>query len=176
MATESTISAYVPSLKEADHYEITRALLFCRSARFRSLPLQRVCANTSDQNAIERTSAAIRSAFAKSDVAEVMKYLHPNVNKALSFQKVLIGRDAVASDLRETFKQFHLEFVDNRVESLLIENDTAVEQTLFSLKGTPKSGGEPFVYKGRAMVVYVRYKQSPTGWASIREVIQPASN
>jgi hypothetical protein len=28
---------------------------------------------------------------------------------------------------------------------------------------------------GRSMVVYVRYPKSPTGWASIREIVQPAS-
>jgi hypothetical protein len=32
------------------------------------------------------------------------------------------------------------------------------------------------MFKGRAMVVSVRYKKSPTGWASIREMIQPASD
>jgi hypothetical protein len=26
------------------------------------------------------------------------------------------------------------------------------------------------------MVVYMRYKESPTGWASIRELIQPATD
>jgi hypothetical protein len=104
-----------------------------------------------------------------------MRYHHPDVNKALSFHKVLIGRDAVAADLRNTLQQFRLEFVENNVESLLIENKTAVEQTLFTIKGTPVGGGQPFFFKGRAMVVYVRYKGSPTGWASIREIIQPAS-
>lgn len=105
-----------------------------------------------------------------------MRYHHPDVNKALSFHKVLIGRDAVAADLRSTLQQFRLEFVENNVESLLIENKTAVEQTLFTIKGTPVGGGQPFFFKGRAMVVYVRYKGSPTGWASIREIIQPASD
>lgn len=105
-----------------------------------------------------------------------MKYHHPDVNKALSFHKVLIGRDAVAADLRDTMQKFHLEFVENNIESLLIEGNTAVEQALFTIKGTPLAGGEPFLFKGRTMVVYVRYKGSPTGWASIRELIQPASD
>jgi hypothetical protein len=82
----------------------------------------------------------------------------------------------VAADLRGTLQQFKLEFVENQVESLLIEENAAVEQTLFTIKGTPKAGGQPFLFKGRAMVVYVRYKESPTGWASIREMIQPASD
>lgn len=128
-----------------------------------------------DRLALQNTDNAIHAAFAKGDAADAMRYHHPDVRKALSYDKVLIGRDAVASDLRNTMSQFHLEFVSNQVESLLIEKDTAVEQTLFTIKGTPIAGGEPFLFKGRTMVVYVRYKESPTGWASIREIIQPAT-
>ncbi|MGA7313605.1 MAG: nuclear transport factor 2 family protein [Silvibacterium sp.] len=132
-------------------------------------------ASSGDREALEQTGTAIRAAFTAGDVATAMKYHHPDVNKALSYNKVLVGRDAVAADLRRTLLQYRLEFVENRVESLLVENDTAVEQTLFTIKGTPIAGGEPFFFKGRTMVVYVRYKESPTGWASIREIIQPAS-
>ena len=128
-----------------------------------------------DQAALQRTSEAIRAAFAKGDVAEAMAYHHPDVAKTLAYHKYLKGRDAVAADLRGTLQQFKLEFVENQVESLLIEENAAVEQTLFTIKGTPKTGGQPFLFKGRSMVVYVRYKESPTGWASIREMIQPAS-
>lgn len=133
-------------------------------------------ASDADRTALENTSLAIRAAFAKGDVTGAMKYHHPEVKKALAYHTVLIGRDAVAANLRETFQKFRLEFVENEVESLLIENDTAVEQTLFTIKGTPLGGGEPFLSRGRTMVVYVRYKDSPTGWASIREMIQPASD
>ena len=129
----------------------------------------------SDREALEQTGTAIRAAFAAGDVATVMKYHHPDISKALSYNKVLVGRDAVAADLRSTLLQYRLEFVENHVESLLIENDTAVEATLFTIKGTPIAGGNPFFFKGRTMVVYVRYNESPTGWASIREIIQPAS-
>ena len=133
-------------------------------------------ASDKDRNALQKTSEAIRAAFAKGDVAAAMEYHHPDVVKALAFNKRLNGRDAVAADLSGTLQLFNLEFVANQVESLLIEGNTAVEQTLFAIKGTPKGGGEPFVFKGRAMVVYVRYKESPTGWASIREMIQPATD
>jgi ketosteroid isomerase-like protein len=133
-------------------------------------------ASNKDRNALEKTSQAIRAAFAKGDVAAAMEYHHPDVVKALAFHKQLKGRDAVAADLRGTLQQFNLEFVENQVESLLIEGNTAVEQTLFTIKGTPKEGGEPFLFKGRTMVVYIRYENSPTGWASIREMIQPATD
>ncbi|MGB8325627.1 MAG: hypothetical protein WCE52_21890, partial [Candidatus Acidiferrum sp.] len=43
---------------------------------------------------------------------------------------------------------------ENRVRSLLIEGDTAVEITDFAIQGTPKKEGAAFLFKGRAMVVY----------------------
>ena len=51
---------------------------------------------------------------------------------------------------------------------------TATEQILFSVKGTPKRGGAPFLCKGRTMLVLVRYDKSPAGWATLREIVQPA--
>jgi hypothetical protein len=53
-----------------------------------------------DRVALEKTSERIRAAFSVSDVEAIMKYHHPQVNKALSFQKVLLGREAVAADLK----------------------------------------------------------------------------
>ena len=79
------------------------------------------------------------------------------------------------ADLTGTLQRFNLQWQENRVESALIQGDTAVELTSFTIKATPKAGGGPLLFKGRAMVVYLRYKNSPTGWASIRELIQPAT-
>ena len=129
-----------------------------------------------DRDALQKTSETIRAAFARGDVPAIMAYHHPDVIKALSFHKYLTGHDAVEADLRRTLQQFNLEFEENRVESLLIQDNTAVEQTVFATKSTPKSGGEPYLFKGRTQVVYVRYEKSPTGWASIREIIQPATD
>lgn len=132
--------------------------------------------SNADRESLLKTGEAIRTAFAKSDVDRIMVYHHPDVIKALSFHKYLVGRDAVAEDLRQTLQKFKLEFEENRVESLLIQGDTAIEQTVFAIKSTPKSGGESHLFRGRTQVVYVRYKESPTGWASIREIIQSASD
>lgn len=129
-----------------------------------------------DRAAVVATGAAIRAAFAAGNVAEIMRYHHPDVRKALSFTNVEVGGDAVAAGLQDSLRQFHVEFVENNVESLLVEGDTAIEQTVFAIKATPLAGGQPSIFRGRTMVVYVRYKQSPTGWASIRELIQPATN
>jgi len=131
--------------------------------------------SNTDRNALEKTSEAIRAAFARGDVAAIMAYHHPDVIKSLSYGNYLIGRDAVQGDVAATLQRFHLEWRENQVRSILIQGDTAVELTDFTIQGTSKSRGDPFLFKGRAMIVYVRYKDSPTGWASIREIIQPVT-
>jgi ketosteroid isomerase-like protein len=133
-----------------------------------------VCNGQTDKLQLQKTSEDIRLAFSKGDVDEIMRYHHPDVEKALAYDKYLKGGDAVRADLVGVLSSFKLEFVKNDVESLLILGETAIEQTQFTIKGTPKNGGESFLFSGRAQVVYVRYKKSPSGWASIREVIQPA--
>jgi ketosteroid isomerase-like protein len=127
-----------------------------------------------DRAAIEKTSRAVRAAFAQGDVDTIMLYHHPEVNKALAWNKYLVGRDAVAADLRATFQNYHLEFLEDKTESLRIHGDTAIQQDVVSIKGTPKQEGKPFLFKGRALVILVRYDKSPTGWATIHEMIQPA--
>jgi ketosteroid isomerase-like protein len=127
-----------------------------------------------DRESLEHTSEAIRAAFARGDIPAIMSYHHPNVVKSLNYGHFLNDRDAVQADITALLQRFSLEWKENNVRSLLVQGDTAVELTDFTIQGTPKSQGEPFTYRGRAMVVYVRYKNSPTGWASIREIIQPA--
>jgi len=97
------------------------------------------------------------------------------VIKALGYNHYLVGRDALKADLQQSLQLNHLEFKESRVESVFFQGDTAVEESVFTIQGTPKNGGQPFQFKGRSLVVYVRYKHSPTGWASIREIIQPAT-
>jgi ketosteroid isomerase-like protein len=133
------------------------------------------CGSNTDRNSLEKTSEAIRVAFARGDITAIMAYHHPDVIKSLSYRNYLIGRDAVQQDIAATLQRFNLEWKENRVRSILIQGDTAVEMTDFTIQGTSKNRGDPFIFKGRAMVVYVRYKKSPTGWASIREIIQPAT-
>jgi ketosteroid isomerase-like protein len=128
-----------------------------------------------DRGSLVKTSEAIRSAFARGDIATIMAYHHPDVVKSLSYGNYLIGRGAVQGDIAATLQRFNLEWKENHVRSILIQGDTAVELTDFTIQGTSKNRGDPFLFKGRAMVVYVRYKNSPTGWASIREIIQPAT-
>jgi ketosteroid isomerase-like protein len=128
-----------------------------------------------DRAALAQTSIAIRAAFARGDVAGVMAYHHPDVVKALAFHTTQNGAAQVAAGLRGTFQKYRVEFVEDRNEYLLIRGDTAIEQSIFTIRSVPKAGGAPAVFRGRAMVVYVRYAKSPTGWASLREMIQPAT-
>lgn len=127
-----------------------------------------------DRAAIDKTSEAVRAAFARGDVPAILSYHHPDVSKALAYHKYLIGRGALEKDLRATFESYSLKFLQNDVESLTIRGDTAIEQILFSVKGTPRKDGKPFLFKGRTLLVLVRYDKSPTGWATLREIVQPA--
>lgn len=129
--------------------------------------------SNAERDSLKNTSLAIRAAFARGDVNGILMYHHPNVTKALDYRTYQIGIENLRPGLKGTLENFNLEFAENNTESLYINGDTAVEQTLFTIKGTPKVKGEPFIFKGRSMIVYVRYKGSPTGWATIREMIQP---
>ena len=103
-----------------------------------------------------------------------MSYHHPDVTKALAYDRYLVGRSALETDLRSTFENYRLEFLQNDVEILSIHGDIATEQILFSVKGTPKKGGASSLFKGRTMLILIRYDKSPTGWATLREIVQPA--
>jgi ketosteroid isomerase-like protein len=100
-----------------------------------------------------------------------MRYHHPDVVKYLRPGEPQIGRDSVRSALAGALRDYSLHFDESHMESLFLQGDTAVEVSSFAIRGTPKGSGEPFLLKGRSMVVYVRYKPSTTGWASIREII-----
>ena len=128
-----------------------------------------------ERESLKQTGDAIRAAFARGDVAGILAYHHPEVIKALSYQNYLIGIEALRANLLGTLQTFTLEFIENIVESTLFQNGTAIETSLFAIKATPKAGGAPSLFKGRSMVVYVRHAASPAGWASIREIVQPAS-
>jgi ketosteroid isomerase-like protein len=126
-----------------------------------------------DLAALTRTADSVRAAFFNGDVKTIMKYHHPDVIKALGPDKLLVGRKAVESDLRGTLENFNLEFIKNEVENQRVNGDTSFKQILFSLKGTPKQGGESWTFSGRTLVISVRYDKSPTGWAIMHEIIQP---
>jgi ketosteroid isomerase-like protein len=138
-----------------------------------SFPQSSSSTSEQDRAAVAKTGDAIRAGFAAGDVDAIMKYHHPDVEKWLSAKTHTVGRDALRIEIGESFKTVRLVFEDNRVESTLFVGDTAVEVSSFTIRVTPKDGGAPSSFKGRAMVVYIRSSQSPTGWLSMRELIQP---
>lgn len=125
------------------------------------------------REALEKTSAVIRDAFNRGDVATILAYHHPDVLKGLTYGRSINGRNALEADLTGTLQRFNLNCQENRVESTLIQGDTAVELTSFTIKGIPKAGGDPFLFNGRAMVVYVCYRNSPTDRLGIHPRTNP---
>jgi ketosteroid isomerase-like protein len=132
-------------------------------------------ASPEERESLKQTGDAIRAAFRRGDLEAILAYHHPDVIKALSYQNYLVGIDALRANMLGTLQAVTLEFIENTIESTLFQNGTAIETSLFAIKATPKGGGPSSTFKGRSMVVYVRYAASPTGWASIREIVQPAT-
>ena len=67
-----------------------------------------------------------------------------------------------------------VEFVENTIESTVFNGETAIETSIFEIRDVPKNGGPASTARGRSMVVYIKYPQSPTGWVSLREMTQEA--
>lgn len=139
------------------------------------IPLGVYSQNENVKDEILKNGKTIRKAFSDGDIEKIKSLHHPEVIKALGYNDLKIGRDEVINGVKETLQNFNLEFIRNDVENILIRDNIAIEQTKFSIKGTPKNGGESFIFTGRTMVTYIRYEKSPTGWATIREIIQPAT-
>jgi len=127
-----------------------------------------------DKIGLERTTKAIRDAFARGDVEAIVALHHPDVIKYFGGKNVVTGRAELRKGLIQTFRNVKMEFVANKIESTVFNGSTAIETSIFTFKVTPKGGGKPTISSGRSMVVYVKYKGSPTGWASIREMAQAA--
>jgi ketosteroid isomerase-like protein len=127
-----------------------------------------------DRQSLERTTQAIRDAFARGDVAAVVALHRPDIVKYFGGTNVVTGRQELRRGLIETFRNVNMEFVEHRLETLVFLGDTAVETSIFTIRTTPKAGGSPTLGHGRAMVVYVKSKESPTGWQSVREMAQAA--
>lgn len=114
----------------------------------------------------------IRKAFGEEDIETLKLTHHPNVIKALAYNNIHKGRSEVIKGLKETLKNYKLEFVKNDIENIFIRNNIAIEQTIFTIRGTAKKGNDTFTFSGRTMVTYIKSTESPTGWVTIREIIQ----
>jgi ketosteroid isomerase-like protein len=127
-----------------------------------------------DKKSLEKTTREIRDAFARGDIETILSLHHPDIVKYFGGDNVINGRVGLKNQLTGMFSNAKIEFIDNKEESLIFTGETAIQTSIFTIRSTPKNGGAPTIYKGRAMVVFVRYKDSPTGWASIREMTQDA--
>jgi len=127
-----------------------------------------------EMKSLNKEITALGEAFAKGDAVMVARLHHPDVVKYFGGNNVVKGRDAVQKGAEEWFKNSTVEFVENIVESTVFNGETAIQTCIFSIKTTPKNGGEPVISRGRSMVVYVKDKNSPTGWLSLREMAQSA--
>ncbi len=160
----------------------TRALPNVDRAPGHALPGGRDAApadQRADRDALTATSDSILAAFARGDADAAMAYHHPDVVKAFDVaDSALRGRAAVRAALAGALRHARLEFVENRVESLAVAGDAAVELTRFAIRSTPRRAGHgaPSVSRGRTMVVWVRSGASPTGWLLFRELLQPAAH
>jgi ketosteroid isomerase-like protein len=126
------------------------------------------------KQSLEKATAAIRTAFEKGDAALVAKLHSPNVIKYFGGSNVIIGRDAIEKGAREWFQNTKVEFIENTIENTKFFGGMAIQTVIFTIKTTPKNGGEPSQGRGRSMVIYVQDKSSPTGWLTAREIAQEA--
>ena len=135
---------------------------------------QDITDTTALRQSLEKATAAIRNAFEKGDAALVAQLHSPDVIKYFGGNNVIVGRDAVEKGAREWFKNSKVEFVENTVENTEFIGKIAIQTSIFSIKTTPKSGGESSIGRGRSMVIYIQDTSSPTGWLTLREFVQEA--
>ena len=150
-------------------FQLSIILLFSTSAYS-----QDITDTTSLRQSLEKATAAIRNAFEKGDAALVAQLHSPDVIKYFGGNNVIVGRDAVEKGAREWFQNSKVEFIENTVENTEFIGKIAIQTSIFSIKTTPKSGGEPSIGRGRSMVIYIQDKSSPTGWLTLREFVQEA--
>ncbi|RAJ74971.1 ketosteroid isomerase-like protein [Chitinophaga dinghuensis] len=123
---------------------------------------------------LNRATAAIRGAFEKGD-AELVTQLHsPDIIKYFGGKNVVTGREQLKKGLQDWFEHSKVEFVENKVENTIFNGEIAIQTSIFAIKTTPKIGGKASIGRGRSMVIYKKDKNSPTGWLSLREIVQEA--
>jgi ketosteroid isomerase-like protein len=127
------------------------------------------------RKSLDKATDAIRDAFAKKDVELIAQLHSPEIIKYFGGNNVIIGRAALKKSLTDWFKNAKkIEFIENTVESTIFTGGTAIQTVIYAIKTTSGDGGQPVIARGRSMVVFIRDKNSPTGWLSLREITQEA--
>ena len=130
----------------------------------------------SDTQAIIATNERIREHYAQQNIAGILQYHDPDVEKVLSWNDHQIGHAAMETSLKGLFRDYRVNFLGRAddMQSLQIRDNTAVMVATFIMQGQPKAAtGQSFVFSGRAMIVYRRDARSPTGWLTYREMVVP---
>lgn len=136
---------------------------------------QQIINSVDARKSLDKATDAIRDAFAKKDVELITQLHSPEIIKYFGGNNVIIGRAALKKTLTDWFKNAKkIEFIENTVESTIFTGGTAIQTVIYAIKTTPGDGGQPVIARGRSMVVFVRDKNSPTGWLSLREITQEA--
>ena len=127
-----------------------------------------------DRESLERTTRAIRDGFGRGDVSAVVALHHPDVIKYFGGANVVKGRAALEKGLSAMFKDFEGRIHrQSRREHAVPGRNRCGDEHLPD-EGDIEGQREIDDLRRCAMVVYVRYKGSPTGWASIREMASGA--
>lgn len=129
--------------------------------------------NQADVAAIEETRAIVFAAYKAGDLDTMMLHFHPDVIQIPSYEKQLIGKDAVRANYAAALEMFDIVLSDH-LEDMHIDGDIASTHGLYTVTLTPKGGGAALSRSGRYMVLMKRWKASPTGWSTFRELVQPA--
>ena len=72
------------------------------------------------------------------DVPAIVALHHPDVVKYFGGNNVVIGRAALEKGLTEMFRTSTLEFIDNKLESLIFVGETAIETSIFTIRARQK--------------------------------------
>lgn len=139
-----------------------------------SVHSQNITDSVALRQSLDKATAVIRNAFEKGDAALVRQLHSLDVIKYFGGNNVIVGRDAVEKGARDWFQNSKVEFIENTVENTEFIEKIAIQTVIFSIKTTPKNGGEPSIGRGRSMVIYIQDKSSPTGWLTVREIAQEA--
>lgn len=150
------------------------ALVFALGAWGCQSPAPSLSGTPADRESLKKTTAAIRDAFARGDIETILALHHPEVVKYFGGKNVMTGREMMRKQLTGWLNANKVEFVENTIESTVSNGETAIETSIFEIRDVPKNGGPASTARGRSMVVYIKYPQSPTGWVSLREMTQEA--
>jgi ketosteroid isomerase-like protein len=151
-------------------------ICFCCIAFFATyVNAQQVTDSIDARISLDKATNAIRDAFGKKDIELIIQLHSPEIIKYFGGNNVIIGRASLRKQLTDWFKNAKkVEFIENTVESTIFNGGTAIQTVIFAIETTPGDGGQPVIARGRSMVVFVRDKNSPTGWLSLREITQEA--